>query len=1238
MKMFFEIKFCLKCQGVRFMLPVLTFLASLASSRGTTLLDDSFSDGTRNNQGLPADAAWYVSSPASWTTGVHALTVTNGTSAVLGVTYFGLNSGAPVSLGIGDTLTATVSFIFNNVAAANGSQGFRLGIYDFADSALSPRWTTNDLTGNSVLGNGVKGYALFQNFGQIFNSASPMDLRSRSNLASTSLLGTTGDYKTLGAGPGNTNGFAGFTNTGQYSLQIALFRTNATDMFVTATWQNQAGGVLLSTTVLDTNAATFNFDGIALRPSSAASSATNMTITEVRVDMVGVGTAPAISLDPHDASAYTGQSAFFSVVSDGTAPLNYQWYFNTNQLLANATNSLLVLTSLQTADAGRYCVVVTNFFGAVTSALAKLSVTTPVAPTIVAQSQSQTVSPGANVIFSVSASGSTPFSYQWFFNTNTAIAGANDATLTLMGVQVVNGGMYSVVVNNLAGTAVSSNIGLAINTNAVAPIFTAQPASLIALAGDSVGFTATVSGTGPVFYQWFKNNTPVDGAVAATLNLTNVQNSDAGSYFLRASNSVGSVTSSEATLTITSGMSVPNTAYNLTGFGAGTTGGGLIVETDPAYRKVTNALDLANALVAAYKTAGAVKVIEITTNLDLGWNEVGPAVQALPSTPFRSHNPPQLHPRLLMTGVSLIDIKPRSGLTIFSANGAAIRHATFNFKSTGNILVRNLKFDEMWEWDEASKGNYDKNDWDFIDLGNGGSVTNIWVDHCTFTKSYDGVLDTKAGSSKITLSWCKYVGDDGAVNSNSWVRQQISVLESNRASYAFYNFLRNNGFSPEDIILIVQGHDKTHLAGANEFDPGNATLSMTFHHLWFNNAWDRCVPRLRAGNVHDYNIYVDDSLVLAAKAMRNSRAAAMSLGNQNTLNNTYNFNPPINGSISTENGAVLVEKSVYIDCLTPLRNNQADPSNPAYTGKIMALDTICQLSGAFFRGNNTDPAGAATLGPVQAPVVPFSWNLPGGVLPYGYTPDEPSQLKAMLAVGAGAGALNWNKTNWLLTAYAPTPPGIIAQPQSQVLSAHENATLIVAATGSAPLSYTWYFNTNAVLPGATNSTLSLADVQWTNAGKYSVVVSNGAGSVTSVLATLTVSNPATGFAAWQATQFMPGQLTDAGISGPGAMPLGDGVPNLVKYALGLPAFTSASNAFLTTLVFTNGSWSLLYRRPAGVTDVIYDPRTSTDLLTWSNAGMIQQWLGTDTNSLQLWRAMYSGASGSVRFFQLQLHQ
>jgi pectate lyase len=481
-------------------------------------------------------------------------------------------------------------------------------------------------------------------------------------------------------------------------------------------------------------------------------------------------------------------------------------------------------------------------------------------------------------------------------------------------------------------------------------------------------------------------------------------------------------------------------------------------------------------------------------------------VQNLASTPFRAHATPQLHPRLIITGVSLIDIKPKSGLTIFSANGATIRHATFNIKSTANIIVRNLKFDEMWEWDEATKGQYDKNDWDFIDLGNGGSVSNIWVDHCTFTKTYDGILDTKAGSSAITLSWCKYTGDDGATNTNSWVRQQINYLELNPSIYPMYNFLRTHGFSVEDIVTIIQGHDKTHLAGQNDLKPDNATISMTFHHLWLNSVWDRCVPRLRAGNVHDYNIYADDTLVLAAKRLRDTRAAAMSTANQNILNNTYSFNPPINGSISTESGALLLEKSVYIDCLWPLRNNQTDPSNPAYTGKIKALDTIYQMDSTVIRGNSTDPGNP--LGPFQAPIIPFSWNLPTNQLPYSYNMDDPSQLQTIVTsptAGTGAGVLTWAKTNWLITSYASTAPIIVADPQSQTNTAGQSATFTVVAGGSAPLSYQWYYNTNSGIPNATNAFLTLVNVQATNAGTYSMVVTNIAGSASSTSALLTVS-------------------------------------------------------------------------------------------------------------------------------------
>ena len=818
------------------------------------------------------------------------------------------------------------------------------------------------------------------------------------------------------------------------------------------------------------------------------------------------GTAPSISLDPHDASAYVGQSAFFSVVADGTAPLSYQWFFNTNTVLASATNSSLTLTNLQTTNTGAYVCIVTNAFGSDTSAVAQLTVTVPVAPAISSPPQNQTVYPGATANFSVTANGSAPLSYQWFFNTNNALVGANNSALAVNNVQATNAGTYHVVVNNLAGSVTSSLAVLTLNNSPVAPSFVSQPASAIALAGSTVGFNASASGTVPIFYQWLKNGAVISAATNTTLTLTNVQNSDAASYSLRASNTVGVAVSSNATLAITVASSLPSSEFNLTGFAYLTTGGGVIAENNSAYVKVTNALDLATALVSAYKNAGSVKVIEITTNLDLGWNEVGSAVQTLASTPFRSHNAPQLHPRLLTTGVSLIDIKPKSGLTIFSANGATIKHATFNFKSTANIIVRNLKFDEMWEWDEASKGNYDKNDWDFIDLGNGGSVSNIWVDHCTFTKTYDGILDTKAGSSAITISWCKYIGDDGATNTNSFVWQQINTLESNKTSYAFYNFLRNNGFSPTDIVTIIQGHDKTHLAGANDLDPNNATISMTFHHLWLNNVWDRCVPRLRAGNVHDFNIYADDTLAYAAKNLRNTRAAAMSTANQNTLNNTYDFNPPLNGAISTESGALLVEKSVYIGCLTPLRNNQTDPSNPAYTGKIQALDTIYQLNGGYFRGNSTDPGGTNTLGPVQAPIIPFSWNLSGGVLPYTYTTDDPGQLQSIVSAGAGAGVVNWNKTNWLLTTYAATAPVITSQPPSQSVAPSNNVTFTVVASGSAPLGYRWFFNTNTFLAGATNSTLTLASVQATNAGNYFVVITNSAGAVTSSVAVLTVSS------------------------------------------------------------------------------------------------------------------------------------
>ena len=129
---------------------------------------------------------------------------------------------------------------------------------------------------------------------------------------------------------------------------------------------------------------------------------------------------------------------------------------------------------------------------------------------------------------------------------------------------------------------------------------------------------------------------------------------------------------------------------------------------------------------------------------------------------------------------------------------------------------------------------------------------------------------------------------------------------------------------------------------------------------------------------------------------------------------------------------------------------------------------------------------------------PFSWNLPGNQLPYTYTMDDPSQLQNIVTsptAGAGAGVLTWNKTNWLMTAYAATAPIISADPQSQTNTAGQSVTFTVGAGGSAPLSYQWYFNTNTPIANATNTFLTIASVQATNAGTYSVIVINPAGSV-----------------------------------------------------------------------------------------------------------------------------------------------
>jgi hypothetical protein len=86
------------------------------------------------------------------------------------------------------------------------------------------------------------------------------------------------------------------------------------------------------------------------------------------------------------------------------------------------------------------------------------------------------------------------------------------------------------------------------------------------------------------------------------------------------------------------------------------------------------------------------------------------------------------------------------------------------------------------------------------------------------------------------------------------------------------------------------------------------------------------------------------------------------------------------------------------------------------------------------------------------------------------------------------------------------PPQIISYPQSQTVTVGATVEFTVEATGTGPLHYQWRFD-GADIPVATNASLVMNSVRSADAGPYSVLVSNAAGSVPSFPAILTVTSP-----------------------------------------------------------------------------------------------------------------------------------
>jgi hypothetical protein len=184
--------------------------------------------------------------------------------------------------------------------------------------------------------------------------------------------------------------------------------------------------------------------------------------------------------------------------------------------------------------------------------LAIREIVPPAAPAIIAQPQAQTVTVGASVSFTVSATGVPVPTFQWR-KAGVNISGATSATLTIDTTSTDDAGSYDVVATNASGSATSDTVTLTVQTP---PIISAHPQSQTVTVGSQVTLTVTATGDPAPTYQWRKGGVDLDGETSASLNLGTVALVDSGGYDVVVTNAAGSITSASATVTVQQAPSI----------------------------------------------------------------------------------------------------------------------------------------------------------------------------------------------------------------------------------------------------------------------------------------------------------------------------------------------------------------------------------------------------------------------------------------------------------------------------------------------------------------------------------------------------------------------------------------------------------------------------------------------------------------------------------------------------------
>ena len=190
--------------------------------------------------------------------------------------------------------------------------------------------------------------------------------------------------------------------------------------------------------------------------------------------------------------------------------------------------------------------------------------TTETAPSIATQPQSQTIAAGAVATLTMSATGAGPLAYQWYQGstgvTSDPIGGATAATYTTPALNATTS--YWARVSNAGGRADSATATVTVSNapappapppSIIAPAITSQPANQSVTSGQSASLSVAATGTAPLSFQWYSGasgdtSSPIANGTSSFFT-TPALTTTTG-YWVRVSNSAGSVNSATAVVTV----------------------------------------------------------------------------------------------------------------------------------------------------------------------------------------------------------------------------------------------------------------------------------------------------------------------------------------------------------------------------------------------------------------------------------------------------------------------------------------------------------------------------------------------------------------------------------------------------------------------------------------------------------------------------------------------------------------